>query len=41
MDMLYMYRMLNAEENITGLCTPCLVGFFYVLYLVYPNKEFR
>ena len=41
MDMLYMYRILNAEKNSTGLCTPCLVGVFDVLYLVFPNKEFR
>ena len=27
-DMLYMYRMLNAGCIRTGLCTPCLVGFF-------------
>ena len=43
-DMLYMYRMLNAECIRTGLCTPCLVvlffcflGFFYVLYLGFPK----
>ena len=41
MDMLYMYRMLNAEKNSTGLCARCLVGFFKVVYLVFPNKEFR
>ena len=42
-DMLYMYRMLNAEctglvyAECTGLCTPCLVGFFDVLYLGFPK----
>ena len=41
-DMLYMYRMLNAECTRTGLCTPCLVGFFFffffdVLYLGFPK----
>ena len=41
-DMLYMYRMLNAECIRTGLCTPCLVVFFFMFYtLVFPNKEFR
>ena len=40
-DMLYMYRMLNTECTRTGLCTPCLVGFFDVYTLVFPNKEFR
>ena len=36
-DMLCMYRMLNAECIGTGLCTPCLVGFFDVLYLGFPK----
>ena len=36
-DMLCMYRMLNAECIRTGLCTPCLVGFFDVLYLGFPK----
>ena len=37
-DMLYMYRMLNAECIRTGLCTPFLVGFFFdVLYLGFPK----
>ena len=41
-DMLYMYRILNAECIRTGLCTPCLVGFFFMFYtFVFPNKEFR
>ena len=40
-DMLYMYRMLNAECIRTGLCTPCLVGFLMFHTLVFPNKEFR
>ena len=36
-DMLYMFLMLNAECTRTGLCTPCLVGFFDVLYLGFPK----
>ena len=40
-DMLYMYRMLNDECTRTGLCTPCLVRVFDVLYLGFPNKAFR
>ena len=36
-DVLYMYRMLNTECTRTGLCTPCLVVFFDVLYLGFPK----